>query len=122
MLVDRLLEEVDRASLHRADARRHGAVAVTKMIGRKRRRAPERGLEVEPALARETDVEHEARGAVRDRLVAEGLGGGEGLDVEAGRRDQTRQRPAQRRIVVDHVDDPVRHHAAPVSGSPGRST
>jgi hypothetical protein len=37
-------------------------------------RASECSLELEPAVAREADVEHEAGGTVRDRLAEERLG------------------------------------------------
>src|SRR5580692_8609968 len=82
----------------------------------------ELGLEIEPAQARQADVEHQATRAVRRAALQKFLGRAERLDLQTDRTKQARERLAQRRIVVDHKHDRLRFGAHATPGIPAGKT
>jgi hypothetical protein len=66
-------------------------------------------LELETTRSRQPDVEHQASGPIRRRMVEERLGRGEGLDLQTDRPNESPQRPAHGYVVVDDVHDGVGH-------------
>ena len=62
-------------------------------------------LELEPAQARQAQIEHNARRPVRHWLAEELLGRGERLDVEVDGPEESLQGATHRVVVVDHEDD-----------------
>src|SRR5208282_1560402 len=68
-------------------------------------RLREFSLKVEPADARQSDIEHKA-GRYIGRLVVEKFGGRtKHLDLEAHRAQQAANRNAHRGVIVDHEND-----------------
>jgi hypothetical protein len=65
-------------------------------------------LQLEPARAGKSIVEHDTAGSVLDAALQEGARGLEGLDAEARGLEETRQAFPDGWIVVDHEDVSVR--------------
>jgi len=105
LVVERFLEEVHRATLHRADAGVHVSVPGDEDDRNITLRLSQRRLEIETARAWQPNVEHEACGSIRGRLVEERLGRLEGFDLQADGPNQSREGSAHRRVVVDDIHD-----------------
>ena len=109
LVVEGLLQEVDRAALDRLDAHRHRGVAGEKDDGLVAAPPFELPLEVEAVPARHPDVEQQTRGPVR-RLAGEELRRRrEGLGLQAVGAQQPLQGSGHRGLVVDDEDDRLGH-------------
>ena len=80
---------------------------VMKMIGMFPVRRGELALQIEAALPRQSDIEHEAGGAI-GRIGVEEVGNGpKQLNIDVERSQQTPDRGSEVRIVVDDQDGGV---------------
>ena len=114
LVVERLLQEVDRAGLHRPD--RGGHVGVS---GDHHRRAVVSLLgqfleQLEAGHPRHLDVEDQAADPGRLVVAEERLGGGVALGLQSRGLDQETQRFSDAAVVVDDEDGRVmRQHGEP---------
>ena len=109
LAVERLLDELDRARLHRPDRHRH--VRERRDEDDRHSLAPrdEILVQVEPTRSRHTHVKDEAAGPPGREPSEELVGGGERLDPEAHGLQEPLQRVPHVGIVVDDVDRGFRH-------------
>jgi hypothetical protein len=101
LVAERLLDEVDRAGLHRLDRHRHVAVAGDEDDRQDRVALVELDLQFETAHAGHADVEHQAPRPVVALGVEELLTGFEHLHGQPDRLEQHAQGIADRCVVVD---------------------
>src|SRR5438105_2099857 len=99
-VAERLGEELDGACLHRPHRGRNIAVPGDEDDGNVEVDLRHPRLEIEPAQARQPDVEHQAAGNIRRRAGEELLRGREGLDLQPCRPDQTCQSLSNGVVVV----------------------
>jgi hypothetical protein len=97
-----LLDEVDRAVLHRLDRHRHVAVAGDEDDRHDRMHLVQALLQLEAAHAGHAYVEHEAAGPIGVEQLEKLLRRAEGFDRQPDRLQQQPQRSAYRIVVVDH--------------------
>ena len=115
LIAERLLQKAEGARLHRPHGHRHVGVAGDEDDGRTHAARLQFGLEIEPALAGQPDVEQHAMGGERRRVLQKGGHGAERAHVEIDRTQEARHRLADARVVVDEGDGLAGHAGA--SGS-----
>src|SRR5262249_39061278 len=120
LIAEGLLDEVDRAGLHRAY--RHGHLGVSgDDDGRELDAAPrELGLEIETAHPRHAHVQDQAPRLRRIVIREELRGRRVGAHRKAHRVEQPAQRVPHRAVVVDDEDNGFRRHRASLWPPGGR--
>ncbi len=109
VLVERLLEEIHGTALHGADARGHTAVARDEDDRQRMARLSQPGLQIESSESGHADVEDETGRPRGARVVQERLRRRKGDGVQPDRADQTTERAADARVVVDDVHGRLAH-------------
>src|SRR5262249_11316320 len=120
LITEGLLDEVDRAGLHRAHRHRYLGVSGDD-DGRELDAAPrELGLEIESAHPRHAHVQDQAarlrRVVIREELRSRGVG----AHGKPHRVEQPAQRVPHRAVVVDDEDNRLRRHRASLGPRAGR--
>src|SRR5207245_3975892 len=101
LIAERLGQELDRSSLYRLDGHRDVPVSGDKDDRNVNIRRRQLSLKIETTSPGQPDIEHEASGAVRAPLVQEFGNRSQGLGLHADGSDQTAERLADSRVVID---------------------
>jgi len=104
LIAERFCQELDRSSFYRLDGHRDVAMSGDEddrnvNVGRR-----ELSLKIETTSAGQSDIEDEARGAVRAPFAQEFGNRSQGLGLHADRSDQAAERLADPRVVIDDDD------------------
>src|SRR4051794_36646197 len=104
LVVERFWQEVDGARLHGADRHGHVAVASHQHDRKANTQARTSRLELQPADARQSDVENDAAGSVMHSGIKKLLHRRVSYRVQSDRPEQQAECVAQREIIIDHMD------------------
>src|SRR6266446_2383950 len=101
LVAERLGQKLDRSSLYRLDGHRDVAISGDEDDRNVNIRRRELSLKIQTTSARQPDIEHEAGRAVRAPFVQKFGNRSQGLGLHADGSDQTTERLADPRVVID---------------------